>query len=149
MLRAVPPLQCSIREKQIDPSKLPLDEDQVSERSAVLRKVMVVDDEADLADLSSMLLSAHGLDVVTVYSAEEALNRLEQDPQIDAVVSDIVMPGMNGLQLGDAIREMYPRVKVVLVSGFTSPNGFDGRERPYLFTTKPHKIATILELLRT
>lgn len=109
--------------------------------------MLVVDDEADLADLASMLLSAHGLDVVTVYSAQEALRRLEHDREIDAVVSDIVMPGMNGLQLGDAIREMYPQVKVVLVSGFALPAEFDGRERAYLFATKPYKIETLLKLL--
>lgn len=115
----------------------------------VLNKVLVVDDEADLADLASMLLSAHGLEVVTVYSAMEALRQLEQDHHIDAVVSDIVMPGMNGLQLGDAIREMYPQVKVVLVSGFTPPKEFDGRQRPYLFAVKPYKIETLLKLLHS
>ena len=112
-----------------------------------VKKILVVDDEVDLADVAAMLLSAHGLDVVTAYSAEEALHWLEQDGQIDAVMSDIVMPGMNGLQLGDAIRAMYPHLKVILVSGYTSAKEFDGRERPYLFATKPYKIATILALL--
>ena len=96
-----------------------------------------------------MLLSAHGLEVVTAYSALGALRQLEQDHGIDAVVSDIVMPGMNGLQLGDAIREMYPQIKIVLVSGYAPPKEFDGRERPYLFATKPYKIETLLKLLHS
>lgn len=115
----------------------------------IIKKVLVVDDEVDLADVTSMLLSAHGLDAVTAYSAQEALHQLDQDPQIDAVMSDIMMPGMNGLELGDAIREMYPHLKVILVSGYTLAREFDCRERPYLFAAKPYKIATILNLLRS
>lgn len=115
----------------------------------IVKKVLVVDDEVDLADVASMLLSAHGLDVVTAYSAQEALHQLDQDHQIDAVMSDIMMPGMNGLELGDAIRAMYPHLKVILVSGYTLAREFDGRERPYLFAAKPYTIATILNLLRS
>lgn len=115
----------------------------------LLRKVLVVDDEADLADMAQMLLGAHGLDVVVAYSGHDALRILAGDDEIDAVFSDVVMPGMTGLQLADAIGAMYPRVKVVLASGYTLPALFAERERQYLFTTKPYRIDTILKLLRT
>jgi two-component system OmpR family response regulator len=116
---------------------------------ALLRKVLVVDDEQDLADLAATLLNARGLDVVVAYSGHAAMELLAQDPDIDAVFSDVVMPGMTGLQMADAIREMYPRVKVVLASGYTLPAMLANRERPYLYTTKPYRIDTILGLLRT
>lgn len=115
----------------------------------LLRKVLVVDDEEDLADMAQMLLDAHGLDVVVAYSGQEALRILAADDEIDAVFSDVVMPGMTGLQLADAISGMYPRVKVVLASGYTVPALLEGRERRYLFTVKPYRIDTILKLLRT
>jgi DNA-binding NtrC family response regulator len=118
-------------------------------RPALLRKVLVVDDEQDLADLAAALLQARGLDVVVAYSAYEAMAMLAADPDIDAVFSDVVMPGMTGLQMADAITEMYPRVKIVLASGYTLPAMLADRERPYLSTTKPYKIDTILNLLRT
>lgn len=143
------PFQLSVRGKASSPQRVPLDEYSETGTPLLLRKVLVVDDETDLADVTSLLLSAHGLDIVTVYSAQQALHQLEQDDQIGAVVSDIVMPGMNGLQLGDAIRERYPRVKIVLVSGFTLPHEFDGRERPYLFAAKPYKIDILLGLLHS
>lgn len=124
-------------------------ESRPQEADALLRKVLVVDDEQDLADLAAALLSARGLEVAVTYSGHAAMELLAQDPDIDAVFSDVVMPGMTGLQMADAIREMYPRVKVVLASGYTLPAMLANRERPYLYTAKPYRIDTILALLRS
>jgi hypothetical protein len=44
---------------------------------------------------------------------------------------------------------MYPRVKIVLASGYALPELLAGRERPYLFATKPYRIDTILKLLHS
>lgn len=63
-----------------------------------------MDDEADLADLTAMLLQSHRLPTQTTFSAREALDFLATGNDIDALVSDIVMPGMTGLELADAIR---------------------------------------------
>lgn len=115
----------------------------------LVRKVLVVDDEADLADLADALLSSRGLEVVVANSAMEALQILGRDGDIDAVFSDIMMPGMNGLQLADAVSEFYPRVKIVLTSGYTVPAMLEDRERRYLFTTKPYRIDTVMKLLRS
>jgi two-component system OmpR family response regulator len=115
----------------------------------MLRKVLIVDDEQDLADLASFLLQARGLDVLVAYSAHEALRVLQEQGPVDAIVSDIMMPGMTGLQLADAIRELYPSTKIVLTSGYTLPASLTTRERPYLYTPKPYQIETILKLLHT
>jgi two-component system OmpR family response regulator len=115
----------------------------------LLRKVLVVDDEQDLADMAAALLSAHGLEVLVAHSGHAAMQLLQRDNDIDAVFSDVVMPGMTGLQMADAIREMYPKVKIVLASGYTLPALLANRERPYLYTSKPYKIETVLKLLRT
>ena len=115
----------------------------------LLRKVLVVDDEQELADMAAALLGAHGLDVVTAYSAYEALHLLDTDKEIDAVFSDVVMPGMTGLQLADAVTALYPAIKIVLASGYTLPALLAERERHYLFASKPYRIDTILKLLRT
>jgi two-component system OmpR family response regulator len=116
---------------------------------ALLRKVLIVDDEEDLADMAAALLEAHGLEVLVAYSAYEALRLLKENGDIDALFSDVVMPGMTGLQLADAVTEMYPKVKVVLASGYTLPSLLDNRERAYLYTSKPYRIDAILKLLHT
>lgn len=115
----------------------------------LVRKVLVVDDEVDLAHLAEALLASEGLDVVVANSAHEALRILAQDGAIDAVFSDVMMPGMTGLQLADSVSEMYPRVKIVLTSGYTLPALLAGRQRQYLFTPKPYRLDTIMKLLRS
>jgi two-component system OmpR family response regulator len=123
--------------------------DQEAAARPLLRKVLLVDDEKDLADMAAFLLEARGLEVLVAYSAHQALQMLQADGAVDAVVSDIMMPGMTGLQLADSLRELYPNIKIVLTSGYTLPADLAGRERPYLYTPKPYQIETILKLLHT
>lgn len=116
---------------------------------AEVRKVLVVDDERDLADLAEALLCSRGFDVQVAYSAADALRILESDHEMDALFSDVMMPGMNGLELATAVRALYPKVKVVLTSGYTLPALLDEHDRCYLYAAKPYKIETIVKLLRS
>lgn len=112
-------------------------------------KLLLVDDEPDGAEFAAALLSCHGLEVIVVHSAAEAMRALSDDKEIDAVLSDITMPGTNGLELADEIRVRYPAVKIVLMSGYSASHMLEDRESPYLFATKPYRIESILQLLQT
>jgi CheY-like chemotaxis protein len=114
-----------------------------------IRKVLVVDDEVDVADLAEILLSAHGLDTVVAYSGADALAQLAAHPDIDAVVSDVMMPGMTGIELADQISERYPKIKIILASGYMAPHMRNGQPLKQLFVAKPYRIEQILKLLRT
>jgi len=114
-----------------------------------VRKVLVVDDEADVADLAEMLLSAHGMDAIVAYSGAAALDMLATHPDIDAVISDVMMPGMNGLELAERITSSYPAVKIILASGYMAPSMFNGQPLKQLFIAKPYRIDQLLRLLRT
>jgi two-component system OmpR family response regulator len=123
--------------------------DAADESSGLMRKVLVVDDEQDLADLTGSLLNAYGLDAIVVYSGQYSLRVLQSDSEIDGILADVMMPEMNGLQLADAVREIYPTVKIVLTSAYSRLPLFQAGKRPYRFVAKPYMIATVLELLKT
>jgi len=112
-----------------------------------VRRVLVVDDEPDLADLAAALLASFDMEATVAYNAVEALRILAGDPGIDAVFSDVMMPGMNGLQLADAIEQLYPSVRLVLTSGFTSPALMESHGRSYPWVAKPYRIEKVLQLL--
>ncbi|WP_369092416.1 response regulator [Massilia sp. X63] len=114
-----------------------------------IRKVLVVDDEADVADLAEMLLSAHGMEAMVAYSAAAALAMLAAHADIDAVVSDVMMPGMNGLELAEQIGARYPKVKIILASGYMAPTMFKDQPLKQLFIAKPYRIDQLLRLLQT
>lgn len=78
--------------------------------------ILVVDDEPMIADTMSEILRRSGYDAVSVYDAEAALESVLARPP-HMVISDVSLPGMNGIELGLSIRRMYPECKVVLSSG--------------------------------
>jgi CheY-like chemotaxis protein len=114
-----------------------------------IRKVLVVDDEADVADLAEMLLSAHGLDAMVAYSGAAALELLAAHPDIDAIISDVMMPGMTGLELAEQVAGRYPKVKIILASGYMAPSMFNGQPLKQLFIAKPYRIDQLIKLLHT
>lgn len=136
-------------------SKSPVERSSLAEGTAgkisdtLLRKLLLVDDEADGAEFAATLLRSHGMAVIVVHSATDALQILQSARDIDAVLSDIMMPRMTGLQLADAVRVMYPAIKVILMSGYVLPELLRGRERAYLFIEKPYKMDTLLKVLRS
>lgn len=133
----------------VPPPRAPGPETSLAPAAAwTLRKILVVDDERDLADLAEVLLLGSGLEVRVAYSGLDALRILESEPDIDALFSDIMMPEMTGLQLAEAVAALYPKVRVVLTSGFTPPALMSGREHNYFYVPKPYSIDTVLKLLR-
>lgn len=88
-------------------------------RMALEKKILIVDDEAALREFLGAFLRAHDIPVVTAACAEEALQVWEKNPdEIEAVVTDIVMPGMNGKVLSETLRAMRPDLKIIFMSGF-------------------------------
>jgi len=82
-------------------------------------KVMVVDDEARIRDNVAKILSKSGYDVVTAQSAQEALEKMALD-SYSLLISDIVMPGMNGLELLKLVKKDWPLTKAVIMTAYAS-----------------------------
>ncbi len=79
-------------------------------------KVLLVDDESDFLELMAERLSARGIEVATSNSAEDALGRIAQD-YFDAVILDLQMPGMDGLNALRQIKARQPEIQVILLTG--------------------------------
>jgi len=80
--------------------------------------ILVVDDEPEILALIEKILTKAGYTVFTADSGEQALRVLEKE-KIQLIISDVIMPAMDGFQLVSIIREKYPELKIQLISGFT------------------------------
>jgi PAS domain S-box-containing protein len=81
-------------------------------------RLLFVDDEEDLVMLSSKLLEKMGYHVHGCYSGEEALAAFARDPaSFDAMITDITMPGIAGIELAEKVLALRPKLPVILMSG--------------------------------
>ena len=101
-------------------------------------RVLVVEDNEDIGRFSTDLLQDLGYKISWVTNATDALTALSRDEfAFDLVFSDIIMPGMNGVELATAIRERFPGLPVVLTSGYSNVlaenahSGFELIQKPY------------------
>jgi CheY-like chemotaxis protein len=82
-----------------------------------LRKVLVVDDDPVVGKSFNRVLSNKGYSVITALNAAEALERMRRD-EYDLVVTDIKMPGMDGLELAETVKARRPWTPVLIVTGY-------------------------------
>ena len=80
-------------------------------------RVLLVEDDDDNRELMTEVLEAAGYQVVTAASGREGLRKLSEQPA-DVVITDVGMPGMGGLEVARAAKEIVPRVPVVIVTGY-------------------------------
>jgi DNA-binding NtrC family response regulator len=78
--------------------------------------VLILDDEQKIADKVASFLNKHGFETHTAYFPSQAFKVLNRDP-IDVLVSDVLLPEMNGLEILKKIKQSYPHVEVILISG--------------------------------
>jgi GAF domain-containing protein/CheY-like chemotaxis protein len=81
-------------------------------------RVLLVDDEEDVRQALAEMFSTQGHTVLTAGGGPEALRRLEEDPDIDVVVTDLIMPGMTGWELAHTVKTRRPGLRVGIVTGW-------------------------------
>ena len=82
-------------------------------------KVLLVDDEEEFVNTLAERMRTRGMTVFTSTSAMEALGKIEEE-SFDAVVLDLMMPGVDGLQALKIIKEKRPEIQVILLTGHAS-----------------------------
>jgi two-component system, NtrC family, sensor kinase len=99
--------------------------------------VLLVEDHPGVSTVAADYLEQCGCKVLLANSAEAAIDALHERRDIDLVLSDIVMPGMSGLELGRLVRKNHPDVAVILASGYSdkaavaAEEGFALIRKPY------------------
>ncbi len=88
------------------------------------KTILLVDDELDIRKLYSEILSDLGYRVITTSNGSSALSVVQQGPRIDLVITDYMMPEMNGLEFIRSLRALLPSVPVILVTAFASAESY-------------------------
>jgi CheY-like chemotaxis protein len=79
----------------------------------------VVEDEDNVRHMTVEALRELGYSVIEASGGKDALQQLAHHPHIDLLFTDIVMPGMNGKMVADAVKDRHPGIKVIFTTGFT------------------------------
>jgi signal transduction histidine kinase/ActR/RegA family two-component response regulator len=97
------------------------------------RRILLVEDNPQVAVVTAQMLGSMGFEVEAVDRARKALERLEGDPRFDLLLSDVVMPeGMNGFDLARQVRERFPTLPIILISGYNDVVSAGDGEFPLL-----------------
>jgi two-component system, response regulator PdtaR len=126
--------------------------------------ILTVEDEFLISEYLRAILEGGGHTVIATFDADEAIKVLERVRDIELVITDIDMPGsMDGLRLAAAIRDRWPPIHLIVVTGFTPPSkselpydsllsqshmGRSKSSRPYDTSSKPPRQRRVLSAIR-
>lgn len=108
-----------------------------------MKKILLVDDEVDLELLAKQKfrqqISSGVFELLFAQNAYDALDLLKQEPHVSIVISDINMPGMDGLTLLRKVKEFNPAIKTIVVSAYGDVKTFRAAMNAgvFDFITKP------------
>jgi CheY-like chemotaxis protein len=123
--------------------------DSTARRRALLGSVLLVEDDDGVASLVSEMLNSLGYRVTRVASARAALGALADEPEIDLVFTDVLMPGsMSGLDLAREIRRRHPGAPVLLTTGYAGAALKAADIDNIQVLCKPYQIGTLEAALR-
>jgi CheY-like chemotaxis protein len=118
--------------------------------------ILLTDDEPLVRNLIATLLNNQGYTVLEASNGTDALQVAQEhiDDKIDLLLTDVVMPYMDGVQLSGQFRQMFPQAKIILMSGYTEesrlqqviaqPN-IEFMEKPFTPQTLAQKVWEILD----
>jgi signal transduction histidine kinase/ActR/RegA family two-component response regulator len=110
-------------------------------------RVLVVEDNAAIGEFASQLLQDLGYRTELAANAAEALSRLETAQDFDLVFSDVVMPGIGGVELARTIQQRWPGLPVILTSGYSHVLATDARHG-FPLLHKPYSVEELSHILR-
>lgn len=112
--------------------------------------ILIVDDEPQIRSLVRALLARMGFNLFEARDGVEALNLCkDQQFPLDVLITDVVMPKMDGVALAERVSEIYPDVRVIYMSGKCEVDTVERgvRERGFHFLRKPFKIEELRNMV--
>ena len=108
--------------------------------------VLLVDDEAPFVETMTKRLSKRDLKIIAAFSGEEALEILSKNQNTDVVILDVKMPGMNGIETLEKIRNQFPLIEVIMLTGHaTVESAIEGMKLgAFDYLMKPCEIEQLL-----
>jgi len=116
-------------------------------------KIVVIDDEKEIRDVVYRMLSQEGFKVFTAENFEQVMKLFNDEKNIDLLITDVIMPEMNGDEIGQKVLEKYPETKIIYMSGYTESTIMDfsilDRSKFYLQKpfTRQYLIQSVKEIL--
>ena len=112
--------------------------------------ILLVDDEVPFVETLTRRLNRRGMDIISVLSGEEALDLLAKNTDIEIVVLDVKMPGMNGLETLAEIKRNYPQIEVIILTGHSAiESAIKGmRLGAFDYLTKPCELEALAQKIR-
>jgi DNA-binding NtrC family response regulator len=108
--------------------------------------VMLVDDEKPFVETMLKRLGKRNLRVIPAYSGREALETLKQNQNVDVIILDVKMPGMDGIETLGEIKKQYPLIEVVMLTAHaTVESAIEGmKQGAYDYLMKPCDIDQLM-----
>ncbi len=104
---------------QDQPSEITVPQSEGLPKATRREIVLVVEDEDNVRHMTVDALRELGYSVIEANGGKDALQQLAHHPHIDLLFTDIVMPGMNGKMVADAVKDRHPGIKIIYTTGFT------------------------------
>jgi PAS domain S-box-containing protein len=113
--------------------------------------VLVVDDEPTICELVLKTLQPRGASTLVAVSGEAALKLVAHQPPLDLVILDLMMPGMNGREVLSALRQQYPTLPAIIMSGYTDKlvSLEEVQSAPTIVVQKPFQLDAMSQHVRT
>ncbi|MFC1856787.1 response regulator [Thermodesulfobacteriota bacterium] len=112
--------------------------------------ILLVDDEVPYVEAVAKRLSKRNIEIITAFSGEEALEKLEKNQMLDVVVLDVKMPGMDGPETLREIKKAYPLIEVIMLTGHaTVESGIEGMKLgAFDYLMKPCDIEDLVDKVK-
>lgn len=116
-----------------------------------MKKILIADDEKNIITVLKEAFERKGYEVIGASTGEEAIGHLKKDAkEIGTIVLDIVMPGINGVEILKQVKKKYPCIKTIILTGYLEEN----RDRIEkigcdVLLSKPFSIKTLIKAVET